>query len=67
MSQTRPTQSYDGVTDLVPMDLYGIHGYPGHYFGSRLAAEVRAREVFPRESYEKRYARVFFQRVFKEV
>jgi len=66
-TETRPTQSYDGVTDLVPMDLYCIKGYPGHYFGSRLAAEVRARGVFPRESYEKRYARVFYTRVFKEV
>ena len=64
---TQPTQTYDGVTDLVPMDLYCIKGYPGHYFGNKLAAEVEARRVFSLESEDRRYARIFYKRVFVEV
>lgn len=64
---TQPKQIYDGVTDLIPQDLYHVFGLTGEYFTTKLAAEVRARKAFPHESEDQRYARIFFQRFFKEV
>jgi len=65
MTQTK--QTYDGVTDLVPHDLYYVRGITGEYFTTKLAAEVRARAAYPHESEDKRYARVFYKRFFEEV
>tara|TARA_R110000823_G_scaffold45204_1_gene116587 strand:+ start:285 stop:473 length:189 start_codon:yes stop_codon:yes gene_type:complete len=61
----KPT--YDGVTDLIPQDLYYIHGITGEFYTTKLAAEVRARAAFPEESPDRRYARVFYKRFFEEV
>jgi hypothetical protein len=65
MTQTK--QTYDGVTDLLPRDLWYVAGVKGEYFTNKMAAEVRARAAFPHESEDKRYARVFFKRFFEEV
>lgn len=66
-SHSQPKQTYDGVTDLVPAELFFVQGITGEYFTTKLAAEVRARKAFPHESEDKRYARIFFKRFFKEV
>lgn len=58
---------YDGVTDLVPVEMWYVQGVVGEYFTTRLAAEVRARAAYPQETPDQRYARVFFNRFFKEV
>lgn len=65
MSQTK--QTYDGVTDLVPCNLWYVAGVQGEYFTNKMAAEVRARAAFPHETPTDRYARVFFKRFFEEV
>jgi len=69
MSQTnqQPKQTYDGVTDLIPRDLWYVAGVQGEYFTTKLAAEVRARAAFPHETPPERYARVFYKRFFEEV
>jgi len=64
---TRPNQTYDGVTDLIPHDFYYIKGITGEYFTTKMAAEVRARAAFPHEDTGRRYARVFYKRFFEEV
>jgi len=65
MTQTK--QTYDGVTDLIPQDLYHIKGIAGEFYTTKLAAEVRARAAFPHETPPERYARVFNKRFFEEV
>ena len=60
----KPT--YDGVTDLIPQDLYYIHGITGEFYTTKLAAEVRARAAFP-HSPTPGHARVFYKRFFEEV
>ena len=65
MTQTK--QTYDGVTDLIPQDLWHVHGITGEFYTTKLAAEVRARKAFPEESPDRRYARVFYKRFFEEV
>ena len=64
---TRPTQTYDGVTDLIPRVFFFVQGVKGEYFTNKMAAEVRANKAFPHESEDKRYARVFYKRFFEEV
>ena len=66
-TNTKPKQTYDGVTDLVPQDLYFIEGIKGEYFTNKLAAETRAAKAFPHEDPDRRYARVFYRRFFREV
>ena len=46
--------------------LWYLAGYPGHYFETKLAAEVAARRVFPLEDYSTRYSRVFYTVFYKE-
>lgn len=46
--------------------LWYLTGYPGHYFTTKLAAEVAARRVFPLEEYAERYARLGFKTFYKE-
>lgn len=49
--------------------LWYLAGYPGHYFETKLAAEVEARRVFPPEDYsvEQGYIRTRYSRVFHRV
>lgn len=61
------TQTYDGVTDLIPINLYHVFGLTGEYFTTKLAAEVRARKAFPNDDPNQRHSRIFYQRFFKEV
>ena len=60
-------QTYDGVTDMVPRDLWYVVGVQGEYFTTKMAAEVRANKAFPHEDYNSCYARVFYKRFFEEV
>jgi len=60
-------QTYDGVTDLVPQDLYHIKGIAGEFYTTKLAADVRARKAFPYETMHEGLARVFHKRFFEEV
>jgi len=54
-------QTYDGVTDLIPRDLWYVAGVQGEYFTTKMAAEVRAR----RAGFNS--ATVYFKRFFEEV
>jgi hypothetical protein len=66
-TNTRPTQAYDGVTDLVPINMWFVEGIRGEFFTNKLAAETRAAKAFPHEDPDRRYARVFYRRFFREV
>ena len=37
----------------------------GYLFESKLDAEIYAREIFPEESEDKRYARIYFKTVYE--
>lgn len=49
------------------VELWGLTGMPGVLYPTKLAAEAAARERWPHESEDKRYARVHFERFYSEV
>jgi len=56
----------DTLEGLKQVQLWHIHGITGEYFATKLAAEVRARKAFPYESPDRRYARIYFTKFYKE-
>lgn len=56
----------DTINGLKQVKLWYLAGYPGHYFTTKLAAEVAARRVFPLEEYAERYARLGFKTFYEE-
>jgi len=48
------------------VELWYLTGVPRVYFPTKIAAEAWARERFPLESPDDRYARVFYARFIKE-
>ena len=56
----------DGLA-LLEVDLWYVVGIGGVYYGTKIQAEAAARQAFPEESEDKRYARVFYKRFYQEV
>jgi len=48
------------------VELWHIHGVTGEFYTTKLAAEVRAGAAFPYESADRRYARIYVTKFFKE-
>lgn len=57
----------DTLEGLKQVQLWHIRGITGEYFATKLAAEVRARKAFPHESADRRYARIYFTKFYKEM
>lgn len=56
----------DEALEMKETTLWYLQGYPGHYYTTKLAAEVDARRVFPLEDIDARYARLRCKTFYEE-
>ena len=54
------------IEDVAEIQLWYLRGIPGKLFPTKIAAEVAARERFPDEGPDARYARLGYVVFFKE-
>jgi hypothetical protein len=54
------------IEGLTKIDMWYVQGISNTYFDNKMAAEKAARDAFPNESADKRYARVFYKTMYYE-